>query len=152
MLVCIQNLQKCRENLRKLNSLVMFATKMFTCCAYNKMLNRVQITNEVFFFKLHSPGASKFALNFLISDRSPDVDLSDDDEGAEDVEDWSNDEMSDSDQPMHDDDTRMRTRTRKSGRGPNRPTAMNRVQFKFINFQNLLCKKKAGFFFQLPNN
>ena len=58
------------------------------------------------------------------SDRSPDVDLSDDDEGPEDVEDWSNDELSDSDQPLHDDDTtRMRTRTRKSGRGPNRPAA-----------------------------
>lgn len=63
----------------------------------------------------------------FLSDRSPDVDLSDDDEGPEDDDGWSNDEMSDSDQPMHEDDTRMRTRTRKSGRGPNRPAAINRV-------------------------
>ena len=63
--------------------------------------------------------------------------MSDDDEGPEDDDGWSNDEMSDSDQPMHEDDTRMRTRTRKSGRGPNRPAAINRVN----NFIRLLFKK-----------
>ena len=54
----------------------------------------------------------------LSSDRSPDVDISDDEEGAEEY--WSNDDMSDS-EPNVDEDGRP-SRNRKSARGPVRPT------------------------------
>ncbi len=59
-------------------------------------------------------------------DRSPDVDMSDEEEVPDDQEFWSNDEMSDS-EPAPDDDTRMRSR--KSSRGPAiRTGAMSRVK------------------------
>ncbi len=70
----------------------------------------------------------------LCLDRSPDVDLTDDDEGQDEAEDWSNDELSDSDQPLHDDETRTRSRSRKSGRGAFRQAAINRVSLHLLDF------------------
>ena len=54
------------------------------------------------------------------SDRSPDVDVTDEDEGGDDPEYSSNEEMSDS-EPIPGDDDRP-TRPRKFLRGPPRPT------------------------------